>query len=154
MAILPILAGLIIVANLMSGPTEALTNTTPVIPVVTPPHTQLTQTPGTPVVADTLEPGSTQGVIPPTGVWVRVSYPGTYIGLIGTPGNQIEVNDTGDHFYQISTSERIVAAAIQKKDSSEDQIILEVYKNGVMLKRESSISPKGIVEIQLDLKTL
>jgi hypothetical protein len=93
-------------------------------------------------------------MIPPTGVWVRASYPGTYIGLIGTPGNQLEVSGTGDKFYPVSTSDGIVAAALQKKDGSGDKIILEVYKNGVMLKRESSVTPKGIVEIQLDLKTL
>jgi hypothetical protein len=39
-------------------------------------------------------------------------------------------------------------------DGSGDKIILEVYKNGVMLKRESSVTPKGIVEIQLELNTL
>ena len=93
-------------------------------------------------------------LIPPTGIWVRVSYPGTYIGLVGTSGNQIEVTDTGDHLYQIPASERTVAATFQKKDSSGDQIILEVYKNGVMLKREASIAPKAIVEILLDIKSM
>jgi hypothetical protein len=93
-------------------------------------------------------------MIPPNGVWVRVSYPGNYIGLIGTPGNQREVSGTGDKFYQISTSDGIVAAALQKMDESEDKIILEVYKNGLLLQRESSVPPKRIVEIQLDLKTL
>jgi hypothetical protein len=93
-------------------------------------------------------------MIPPNGVWVRASYPGSYIGLIGTPGNQLEVSGTGDKFYPISTSDGIVAAALQKKDGSGDIIILEVYKNGVMLKRESTVTPKGIVEIQLDLKTV
>jgi hypothetical protein len=154
MAILPILAGLVIVANIMSGPSLGSVNTTQVIPVATTTPTQLPQTTSIPVVTVTLVPGSTQVMIPPTGVWVRVSYPGTYIGLIGTPGNQLEVIDSGDHFYQIPTNEGSVAAALQKKDGSGDQIILEVYKNGVMLKRESSVTPKGIVEIKLDLKTL
>jgi hypothetical protein len=153
MAILPILAGVVIVVNIMSGPALGPANTTPVIPVVSTIHTQLPQTTITPGVTDIKVPGSPQGMIPPTGVWVRVSYPGTYIGLIGTMGNQMEVTDTGDHLYEIPANERTVAAALQKKDSSGDQIILEVYKNGVMLKRETSISPKGIVEIQLDLKT-
>ena len=154
MAILPILAGLIIVGNIMSGPTAVPANTTMVTTVPTTLQPQQQQIPITPIVTVTLAPGSTQVVIPPTGVWVRVSYPGTYIGLIGTPGNQVEVNDTGDHLYQIPASERTVAAALQKKDSSGDEIILEVYKNGVMLKREASITPKGIVEILLDIKTL
>jgi len=151
MAILPILAGLIIVANIMSEPYEVPVNTTPSIPVTAVLPTQMPQTPGIPIITVIQEPGSMQ--VPTTGVWVRVSYPGTYIGLIGTPGNQTEVTDTGDHLYQVPINERAVAAALQKKDDSKDQIILEVYKNGVLLKRESSVIPKGIVEILLDLKT-
>jgi hypothetical protein len=150
-AILPILAGLVIVANIMSGPSVGPANTTPAIQVATTIQTQLPQITSTPEVMVTLV--SMQGVIPSTGVWVRVSYPGRYQGLIGTPDNQIEVNGTGDHFYQIPTSGKAVAAALQKMDSSGDEILLEVYKNGVMLKRDTSISPKAIVEIQLDLKT-
>jgi hypothetical protein len=72
--------------------------------------------------------------------------------LVGSLGNQIEVNDTGDHFYQIPRGEKTVAAALQKKDSSGNQIILEVYNDGVMLKRETSIAPEAIVEIQLEVK--
>ena len=104
----------------------------------------------TPSIAETIAPEPVQMMFPSNGVWVRASYPGTYVGLIGTQ----EVTDTGDHFYPISTSERNVSAVLQKKDGSDDKIILEVYRNGVMLKRESSITPKGIVEIQLDLKKL
>jgi hypothetical protein len=141
-AILPILAGLVIVANIMSGPSGGLAATTPVTTVVSTISTPTTTT----------SPGPTQVMIPPNGVWVRASYPSNYIGLIGTPGNQIEVTGTGTNFYPISTSDRIIAAVLQKKDGSSDEIILEVYKNGVMLKRESSVTPKGIVEIQLDLR--
>ena len=106
------------------------------------------------VVTTTLTPGLSQVIIPSNGVWVRASYPGTYIGLIGTPGNQLEVSGTGDKLYQIPTSEGTVAATLQKKDGSSDKILLEIYKNGVMLQRESSIAPKGIVVIQLDLKNV
>jgi hypothetical protein len=154
-AILPLIAGLVIVANIMSGPSG-------VPPVTTMPVTTLTTTipPRTlqptvkPEITSAITPGPTLVMIPPNGVWVRASYPGSYIGLIGTPGNQLEVSGTGDKFYPISTSDGIVAAALQKKDGSGDKIILEVYKNGVMLKRESTVTPKGIVEIQLDLKTV
>ena len=153
-AILPILAGLVIVANIMSGPSGGLAATTPVTTVVTTIPTPTPQLTRTSAATTTTSPGPAQMMIPPNGVWVRASYPGNYIGLIGTPGNQIEVTGTGDKFYPISTSDGIVAAVLQKKDGSGDKIILEVYKNGVMLKRESSVTPKGIIEIQLDLKTL
>jgi hypothetical protein len=151
-AILPILAGLVIVANIMSGPSGGLTTTIPVTTVVTTITVPPTQSTRTPVVTESTPPGPTQVMVPPNGVWVRASYPGSYIGLIGTPGNQLEVSGTGDKFYPISTSDGIVAAALQKKDGSGDKILLEVYRNGVMLKRESTVTPRGIVEVQLDLK--
>jgi hypothetical protein len=135
-AILPILIGLVIVANIISGPLGGPANTTPAIPIT----------------ATILNQSTTQENIPSSGVWVRASYAGTYIGLVGSLGNQIEVNDTGDHFYQIPRGEKTVAAALQKKDSSGNQIILEVYNDGVMLKRETSIAPEAIVEIQLEVK--
>ena len=50
MAILPVLVGLVIVANLMSGPSGGPATVTPVIPVVTTLRTQLPQTTGTPVI--------------------------------------------------------------------------------------------------------
>jgi len=152
-AILPILAGLVIVANIMSAPSGVPVTTIPATTLATTIPTPRPQPTITPVVTSVITPGPSQVMIPPSGVWVRALYPGSYIGLIGTPGNQLEVSGTGDKFYPISTSDGIVAAALQKKDGSGDKIILEVYKNGVMLKRESSVTPKGIVEIQLDLKT-
>jgi hypothetical protein len=153
-AILPILAGLVIVANIMTAPSGVPVTTISVTPLATTIPTTPPQPTITPIVTSAITPGPTQVMIPPNGVWVRALYPGSYIGLIGTPGNQLEVSGTGEKFYPISTSDGIVAAALQKKDGSGDKIILEVYKNGVMLKRESSVTPKGIVEIQLDLKTV
>ena len=153
-AILLILAGLVIVANIMSGPSGGPATTTPLTTVATTIPTPRPQSTRTPAVTSPITTGPTQVMVPPNGVWVKASYPGNYIGLIGTPGNQLEVSGSGDKLYPISTSDGIVAAVLQKKDGSGDKIILEVYKNGVMLKRESSVTPKGIVEIQLDLKTL
>jgi hypothetical protein len=151
-AILPILAGLVIVANIMSVPSAGPAPSTPVTTLVTTQPTPPPPTP-TPVVTSTTTPGPTPLMIPPSGVWVRAAYPGSFIALIGTPGNQIEVSGTGDTFYPISTNDGIVVAALQKKDGSGDKITLEVYKNGVMLRRESTVTPKGIVEVQLDLKS-
>lgn len=153
-AILPIIAGLVIVANIMAGPSGGPVTTPAITTIVTTIPTPSPQLIRSPAATATISPEPTQLMIPPNGVWVRVSYPGNYIGLIGTPGNQREVSGTGDKFYQISTSDGIVAAALQKMDESEDKIILEVYKNGLLLQRESSVTPKRIVEIQLDLKTL
>jgi hypothetical protein len=93
-------------------------------------------------------------MIPPNGVWVRASYPGSYIGEIGLDGSWKKVNGSGDNFYPISTNNGLVAANFQKQDGTGDRLLLEIYKNGVIVKQGSTITPKGIVEISLDLKTL
>jgi hypothetical protein len=85
---------------------------------------------------------------------VRIAYPGTYTGLIGTPGNLRDVTATGDHLYSISTTDGIVSVSVQKNDGSADMILAEVYKNGVMVKNSSTVTPRGIIEIQFDLKSL
>ena len=89
-AILPIIAGPVIVANIMSGPTGGPANTIPVTTVPTKIPTTPPQSSRTPVVTSTITPGPTQVMIPPNGVWVRALYPGTYIGLIGHLGTNLK----------------------------------------------------------------
>jgi hypothetical protein len=153
--ILAFIAGLIIASNLSQGPTVPAANTTPVktTPVTTP-ATPKPTTVKTVVMTTTIATQSTQVQIPSTGVWVRVMYPGTYTGLIGTPGDQTEVTGSGDNFYRVSTINGTVAVSVQKNDGSADKIVAEVYKNGIMVKNSSTVTPRGIVEIQVDLKSL
>jgi hypothetical protein len=153
-AILPIIAGLVIVANIMGEPSGSPVTTPTMTTVVTTVQTPAPQITRTPSAIPTTSPTPEPLIVPRNGVWVRASYPGTYIGSIGTPGNWVEVTGTGDKFYPISTIDGIVSATLQKKDGSGDKIILEVYRNGVMVHRESTTTPKGIVDVQLDLKTL
>jgi len=118
----------------VATPTPAHTTATPVATTVATPEP-------TPVV-----------LIPETGVWVRVIYPGTFKGTVGTAAGPQEVRDTGDKFYSIPTSEGIVSAAVQKTDGSGDELLVEVYKNGNLVKSASTTVPKGIVELVVDLK--
>jgi hypothetical protein len=93
-----------------------------------------------------------QTLIPPQGVWVHVSYANKFTGAYGTAGNIGDVEGTGDQFYQIPTSEGIVVANIQKIDGSSDKLTVEVYKDGNLVTQKSTVTPKGIVEVQVDLK--
>jgi hypothetical protein len=97
-------------------------------------------------------PAPTQALIPEQGVWVHVVYPNTFKGSVGTAGNQQAVSDTGDKFYSISTAEGIVEASIQKADGSGEELVVEVYKNGSLVKRGTTTVPRGTVEIRADLK--
>jgi hypothetical protein len=93
-----------------------------------------------------------QFAIPPNGVWVRITYSGKYSGTYGTAGSQSSLEDTGDHFYPVSTINGPVVASIQKMDGSSNTLTVEVYKNGVLSGSETIKSPKGIIDIQVDLK--
>ena len=150
-AIIPTIIGLVIVATGMSGLSGGIVTLPPVPDIVT---TILKPATSTTAAIETLSPGPGQLMIPLSGIWVRASYPGTYTGLIETSGNQTVISGTGDKFYPVSLNDGSLWASIRKNDENEDEISLEIYKNGVMIKRESNITPKGIVEIQLDLKTL
>jgi hypothetical protein len=123
-------------------PTTAIATPTTVptpIPTATP---QITSTP----------PPEPVVLIPPNGVWVRITYAEKYSGTYGTPGGQTPVSDTGDHFYMVSTVNGPVVASIQKLDGSSGMLAIEVYKNGELMKRETTIAPRGVIDLQVDLK--
>ncbi|MDO9034605.1 MAG: hypothetical protein Q7U51_05310 [Methanoregula sp.] len=100
-----------------------------------------------------LPPTPVQVAIPQTGVWLRVTYPGNYTGTYGSPGYQTPVKDTGDHFYQIATVMGPVVASIKKQDGSGDKIVIAIYKDGMLIKEESTIVPYRLIEFSTDLKT-
>ncbi|HEX3001301.1 MAG TPA: hypothetical protein VHN82_02870 [Methanoregula sp.] len=43
-------------------------------------------------------------------------------------------------------------ASIQKLDGSGDKLTVEIWKDGIMVAERSTVSPKGVVEIQADLR--
>jgi len=147
-------------AVLFLKPMETLPPAT--IPATTLPTT--TPTPGATVTATPAEivtvietPTETsttvpQVVIPQRGVWIRVLYEGNYAASVGTPGAESARSDTGDHLYQIPTSNGIVVASVQKVDASGRELLVEVYKDGTQVAHKTTTKPKGIVEIQVDLK--
>jgi hypothetical protein len=52
----------------------------------------------------------------------------------------------------VSTITGPVEASIQKLDGSNGELVIEVYKNGELMKRATTIAPKGIIDLQVDLK--
>jgi hypothetical protein len=154
------------IAILYSG---ILQGTPPVSPVTTPlPVTTVATTLATTVptpVPTTIIPSPTvtptvppepapqpQVIIPGTGVWVRVQYAGNYTGQISLSGGIREVMGSGDRFYQLPTVEGMVAATIQKQDGSRNVLTVDVYKNGMLVKSGTIASPRGTVDLHVDLK--
>jgi hypothetical protein len=89
--------------------------------------------------------------IPQTGVWVKVMYPNKFSGTVGTPGRLRDVSDSGDQLYQIPTTEGPVVATIQKYDGSPTPLVIDIYKDGVLVKHASTTAPMGTLEIQTPL---
>jgi hypothetical protein len=117
----------------------------------TPSPTRVPTTAAT-VVTTPATPAQTQVPVPKQGVWVRIIYSGPFRGTAGTAAQQDPVSDTGDKFYSVPTSEGIVQASIQKRDGTGNELVVEVYKNGSLVKRESTTVPWGFIDIQADLR--
>lgn len=136
----------------ISVPTPAPATTTEATPLPT--TTVPTPTPvPTPIVA-TPSPTPAPVTIPANGVWVKVNYAGTFTGSYGTPGALIEVTGTGEQVYQVPTSTGVVVTSFAKNDGSGDVIMTAVYKDGVLIKSDSTSTPKGIAQVQVDLKSI
>jgi hypothetical protein len=156
-AIIAIIIGIVLLPGLTSSPSGATGSnlTTPVITMAaTPSPATIPKTPVTPVITTPVKPAQVTVLIPQNGVWVRVTYPGTYTGSIGMPNDLHASTDSGDRFYQISTTNGTVAVSLMKTDGSTDKLNVEIYKNGVLVKQASTIAPKGELEFQFDLKTV
>jgi hypothetical protein len=151
--LLVVAGGAFLFWNFMQGagpaPEPAVTPTATPTPTITlAPATIATTAP--PVT--TAVPTPVPVLIPPDGVWVRVNYSGSFKGSIGTAADQRPVADSGDQFYSVPTSEGIVQLAVQKIDGSGKELVVEVYRNGVLIKRGATTVPRGVVELQVDLR--
>jgi len=107
-----------------------------------------TRTP-TPAPQQVTTPSTSALLTPTSGVWVKIMYSNKYSGTVGTPEWSKNVADSGDQFYQISTSNGPVVVSIQKSDGSSAELAVDVYKDGTLMKHAVTTSPKGIVEYQV-----
>jgi hypothetical protein len=154
--ILVVIGGIVIFAN----PLGTMPQNAVITPAATPVPTVAIATPvPSPSPAVTPEMTATplpepKVLIPKNGVWIRITYAGTFSGTVGTPSNQYTVGerDTGDQFFSIPTINGPAVASIQKLDGSSGSLAIEVYKNGELMKRTTTVAPKGIIDLQVDLK--
>lgn len=153
LVVLAVIAGAFIFMQQGQAGTTKITPT----PEITVPATTVPRTTVTTVITTTTPTPAPQQVTTPslltptTGVWVKVTYPNKYSGTVGTPEWSKNVADSGDQFYQISTSNGPVVVSIQKSDGSSAELAVDVYKDGTLMKHAVTTSPKGIVEFQVSL---
>jgi hypothetical protein len=106
----------------------------------------------TPEPAVTALPSSPPQVwIPRTGIWVRVNYSGTFSGSLGTSRLMRQVNASGDQFYQIPTRGDIVDVSVQKQEGTRDELFVEVYRDGIIIRRGTTTTPRGTVDLHVPI---
>lgn len=130
-------------------PTAAITETaTPITQTTVPAVTTTVKqpTPGQQV-------SQAQLPVPSNGVFVKVTTTGKFSGSVGTPGRLREVEDTGDHVYQISTSTGPVSVSLQKSEGTSAVLSVDVYKDGVLMKHKETTAPKGLIDFEALLTT-
>jgi hypothetical protein len=133
----------------VQGPAETVPPT--IMPTTSIPTTMPTLPP---IVTTALPTTSPPPLIPPTGVWVKVSYPGGWKGSFGVPANLQQITSSGDQFYQIPAGDGTVQVSVQKIDGSGNELVVDVYKNGVLVQRGNTTKPRGTVEYLVDLKVI
>ena len=57
------------------------------------------------------------------------------------------------HVHQLPVKNEIVSATIQKQDNTGRKLTVEIYDGGKLIKSGSVTAPKGIVNINADLRT-
>lgn len=134
-------------------PVQAPVETVPPTIMPTTPLPTTLQTPS-PIVTTALPTTPPPPIVPPTGVWIKVNYPGGWKGSFGVPGNLPQVTGNGDQFYQIPAGDGIVQVSIQKNDGSGNELVVDIYKNGVLVQRGNTTKPRGTVEYLVDLKVI
>jgi hypothetical protein len=92
-------------------------------------------------------------MIPQSGVWVRVQYPLVFTGSVGARGFLKEVNATGDRFYQVIARNDIIDVSIAKQDGSNNLLAVEVYRDGSQVRRSTTSTPRGIIDLHVNLKS-
>jgi hypothetical protein len=154
MVIIVVIGGAFVYMTYLSGTPSHQETPVTVPPTVLPPTSVPPPPPTTipPVTTSSPPTSAPTPAVPSAGVWVKVKYSRGWTGSYGVPGGLQQVTDTGDQFYQIPAGDGIVQVSFQKLDGSGNALVVEVYKNGILIESDRTTVPKGTVEFQVDLK--
>ncbi|PKL70233.1 MAG: hypothetical protein CVV30_02415 [Methanomicrobiales archaeon HGW-Methanomicrobiales-1] len=90
---------------------------------------------------------------PATGVYVHVDYIGSWKGTYGMASDLQKADLSGDRFLEVVNATGPIQATFEKLDSStKHPLIVEIYKNGGLLKNGTSSAAYGKVTLSADVK--
>jgi len=114
--------------------------------------TTTTATTTAPSALRTLDPASI--TVPPTvsiakeGIFIHVQYLGSYTGSYEADGQANKIWNSGDRLYVIENANQTITVSVQKTDRSAKQpLIVEVWKNGGLVKSASTTDLFGKVNL-------
>jgi hypothetical protein len=81
--------------------------------------------------------------IPKEGVSVRVSYIGGFSGSYGMEGNMTTTRNSGDRVFVVEDPNGTVFASFHKEDTSQHEITVEIYKDGISQQSARNSSSYG-----------
>jgi hypothetical protein len=93
-------------------------------------------------------------VIPALGVYVHVNYLGGYKGNYGMPGSLTTIpGNSGERVWEVENANGTVQAEFEKLDGSSHELLVEIYKNGAILTKDSTKIGHGTVKLSVDTMT-
>ncbi|MHB8164679.1 MAG: zinc ribbon domain-containing protein [Methanoregula sp.] len=121
-------------------------------PVTVTPTLSTSSTPatsGTIVISET----TPAPAAPVTGVYVHVDYIGGWKGTYGMSSDLQKADLSGDRFLEVVNATGPIQANFEKLDgSTKHPLVVEIYKNGGLLKNGTSSAAYGKVTISADVK--
>lgn len=115
----------------------------------TPASSSTTLTMGTIQIRETPAP-----VIPVTGVQVHVQYLGGFKGSYGMPDALTSVpGNSGDRVWEVENANGTVIAEFEKLDGSNHELLVEIFKDGSVLTRDTTTIGHGSVKLSADVSS-
>ncbi len=93
-------------------------------------------------------------VIPVTGVQVHVQYLGGFKGSYGMPDALTAVpGNSGDRVWEVENANGTVIAEFEKLDGSNHELVVEIFKDGSVLTRDTTTIGHGSVKLSADVSS-
>ncbi|PKL63709.1 MAG: hypothetical protein CVV32_12350 [Methanomicrobiales archaeon HGW-Methanomicrobiales-3] len=93
-------------------------------------------------------------VIPVTGVQVHVQYLGGFKGSYGMPDALTTVpGNSGDRVWEVENANGTVIAEFEKLDGSNHELLVEIFKDGSVLTRDTTTIGHGSVKLSADVSS-
>ncbi len=90
--------------------------------------------------------------VPPSGVWVHIRYLGSWNATYGMPGALQTTENSGERYFEIPNAAGKIELAAGKLDSSASHpLVVEIVKDGIILKNGSTMDAGGQVLLSAEV---